>query len=62
MRNRSFFTLLYVAGTYARLAYIWYEYILCMISVLIVFHAANQKKEYGLAATVISTNPDPYSE
>ena len=44
MRTRSFFTLLYVGGTYARLVYTWYKNIFRMIAVLIVFHAANKKK------------------
>ena len=42
MRTRSFFTLLYTGGTYARLVYIWHKHILRMIAVMIVFHAANR--------------------
>ena len=41
MRTCSFFHLLYVGGTYARVVYIWYKNIFCMIAVLIVFHAEN---------------------
>ena len=44
MRTRGFFTLLYVGGKYARLVYTWYKNIFRMISVLIVFLAANEKK------------------
>ena len=42
----SFFTLLYVGGTYARLVYTWYKNIFHIIAVLIVFLAANEKNEY----------------
>ena len=45
MGTRSFFTLLYVEGTCARLVYNWYKNIFHMIAVLIVFIAANEKKE-----------------
>ena len=45
MRTCSFFTLLYVWGTYERLVYIGYKNIFRMIAVLIVFHAANKKNE-----------------
>ena len=38
------FTLLYVGGTYVRLVYSWYQNIFHVIAVLIVFHAANEKK------------------
>ena len=44
MRNRSFVTILYVGGTYARLVYTCYKIIFRMIAVLIVFDAANKKK------------------
>ena len=44
MRTRSFFTLLYLGGTYARLVYTWYRNIFRMIAVLIVCIAANRKK------------------
>ena len=44
-RTRSFLTLLYVGGTYVRLVYTWYKNIFRMIAVLIVFVAANEKKE-----------------
>ena len=43
--NLYLFTLLYVGGTYARLVYSWYQNIFHMIAVLIVFHAANEKKQ-----------------
>ena len=46
MIARSFFTLLYVGGTYARLVYAWYKNIFHMIAVLIVFLAENKKREY----------------
>ena len=45
MRTCSFFTLLYVGGTCARLVYTWYKHIFRMIAVRILFHAANEKKE-----------------
>ena len=35
---------MYVGGTYARLVYSWYQNIFHVISVMIVFHAANGKK------------------
>ena len=41
VRTRSFFTLLYVRGTYARLLYNWYRNIFRVIAVLIVFLAVN---------------------
>ena len=41
MRARSFFTLLYVEGTYSRLVYTWYKNIFHMIAVLIVFFEVN---------------------
>ena len=44
VRTFSFFTLLYVGGAYARLVYTWYKNIFHMISVLIVFLAANGEK------------------
>ena len=44
MRTHSFFTLLYVGGTYARLVYTWYKSIFRMIVVLIVFLALNGEK------------------
>ena len=44
IRTHSFLNLLYVGGTYARLVYIWYKNIFCMIAVLIVFHAVNKRK------------------
>ena len=44
-RTRSFFTLLYVEGIYARLVYTWYKNIFHMIALLIVFLAVNGKKE-----------------
>ena len=45
MITRSFLTLLYVGGTYARLVYIWYKNIFRMVAVLIFFHAANEEKK-----------------
>ena len=45
VRNRSFFTLFYIGVTYARLVYTWYKNILYMIAVLIVYLAANDKKQ-----------------
>ena len=44
MRTCSFFTLLYVGVTYARLVFTWYKTIFRKIAVFIVFHAANGKK------------------
>ena len=44
MRTHSFFTLLYVGGTYARLVYTWYKHIFRVIAVLIVFLDVNGKK------------------
>ena len=44
-RTLSFFNLLYAGGKYARLVYTWYKNISHMIAVLIVFLAANEKKE-----------------
>ena len=44
MRTRSFFTLLFVGGTFTRLVYIWYKKIFPVIAVLIVFYAANREK------------------
>ena len=43
-RTCSFLALLYVGGTYARLVYTWYKNIFHIISVLIVFIAANGGK------------------
>ena len=45
MRNRGFFTLLYVGGTYARLVYTWCKNIFHMIAVLIVFLDVNGEKK-----------------
>ena len=44
VRTRSFFTVLYVGGTYARLVYTWYKNICYMIAVIIVFLTANMGK------------------
>ena len=44
MRTHSFFTFLYIGGTYSRLVYTWYKNIFRMISVLIAFLAENEKK------------------
>ena len=41
MRTHSFFTLLYVGGTFARLVYIWCKNIFRKIAVLILFHSAD---------------------
>ena len=43
IRAHSFFTLLYVGGTYARLVYSWHQNIFHVIGVLIVFHLGNKK-------------------
>ena len=43
MRTRSFFTLLYVGGAYAKLVYTWCKNILHVIAVLIVFCVVNQR-------------------
>ena len=43
MRTRSFFTLLYVGGTYERLVCTWYKNIFYMIAILIVYLAENNK-------------------
>ena len=45
MRNCSFLSLLDVGSTYSRLVYTWYKNSFHMIAVLIVFLAANKKKE-----------------
>ena len=45
IRTRGLFTLIYVGGTYARLVYTWYKNVFCMISVLMVYLAANKKKQ-----------------
>ena len=45
IRTCSFLTLLYVGVIYARLVYSWYKNILHIIALLIVFLAANKKKE-----------------
>ena len=42
MRTRSFFTLLYMGDTYARLVYNWYNSIFHMIAVLMFYFAANR--------------------
>ena len=57
MRTRSFFTLLYTGGTYARLVYIWYKHIFRMIAVMIVFHAANGDKR-NLTKTISKRDSD----
>ena len=44
MRTHSFFTLLYVWETYARLVYTWYRNIFRMIAVLIVSFELNKKR------------------
>ena len=44
MRTRSFLTLLYEGGTYARLVYTWYKNIVHVIAVLIVSFAANKTR------------------
>ena len=44
MITRSFFTLIYVGGTYATLLYICYKNSLHMIAVLIVFYAKTGKR------------------
>ena len=43
LRTRSFFTLLYLEGTYARLVYTWYKNIFYMIAALIVYLAEKYK-------------------
>ena len=35
---------MYIGGIYTRLVYSWYQNIFQMIAVLIVYHAANEKK------------------
>ena len=45
MRTCRFLTLMYIGGTYALVVYIWYKNVFRMIAVLIVFCAANKKKE-----------------
>ena len=44
VKNHSFFTLLYVGGTYARLVHTWQKNIFRMIALLIVFLAVNGEK------------------
>ena len=44
MRTSSFFTILYVGGTYAKLVYTWYKNMFHVIAVLIAFLAANGKE------------------
>ena len=44
MRTRSFFTLMYIQGTYVKLVYTWYRNVFRVIAVLVLFIAVNQKK------------------